>query len=370
MENLSLDIVSAEIRSRLPIKSILQCRRVCKVWRSLFQEPKPGMLFTKFPSNFVGCTQLYYRELSSAPPRVSLIGDQQNFHTRVTKIGDINITVRYFSLVGSCDGLVCYKTYQPVLRGVYIDELRDVMYIFNPISGERVRLRKSAQVVNICSVTKSGIRVQVYTIGDGRGWREKEFTYDPYTLIGAGVYANGALHWLNIATKGDIVAFDLTDETFRTLPSPPCRILSSSFSSSYRNLYLGLSTKNKLHLASLGGNLCLCCINRGGRMDIWEFKKKKPMTMSLRSARNSFTWIKVFSKNWDLELFNWNCQLSLTEGEILLWQNGVFSCYDVKNTSAEKLWYVQGPQGEDVQAIPHSNSLVSLKGLGEELVGC
>ncbi|KAI3892508.1 hypothetical protein MKX03_018069 [Papaver bracteatum] len=106
-------------------------------------------------------------------------------------------------------------------------------------------------------------------------------------------------------------------------------------------------------------------------MDIWLFKEKN-MKNCRRSTRlkertycNSFTWFKLFSRKWDSLS---KCELlSLTKSEILLWQNGVLSCYDPK--TLKKIWYAEAAKEFIYQAVPHMHSLVSLKDIGEKLVG-
>ncbi|XP_026424186.1 uncharacterized protein LOC113320486 isoform X2 [Papaver somniferum] len=84
-------------------------------------------------------------------------------------------------------------------------------------------------------------------------------------------------------------------------------------------------------------------------MNVWVFKKKninncrRSTRLKARSYINSFTWIKVFSNKLDSGS---KCQLlSLTATEIILWQNGVISCYDLKPITSTKLWCTEGANG-------------------------
>ncbi|KAI3851106.1 hypothetical protein MKW92_050133, partial [Papaver armeniacum] len=123
MENLTSDIVR-EILSRLPktetgFKSVLQCREVCKLWENLLGKPKTGTLFTKSSQDIRGPVKLYYREQSCE--MVTEEG-KQNFDKVTTEMGVIG-DMSSFNMVGSFNGLVCYET-------------QEVIYIFNPITGE------------------------------------------------------------------------------------------------------------------------------------------------------------------------------------------------------------------------------------------
>ncbi|XP_026432315.1 F-box protein At3g07870-like [Papaver somniferum] len=374
MENLSSDIIQ-EIFSRLPVKSVLQCRKVCRLWRSLLEKPKIGMLFADFPK-YYRPVELYYGEPPGEMVNSNCNKASEYFNKIVTQLSHVDTNFFSFRLVGSCNGLVCYRACDP--------KFGHVMYIFNPITGERIRVQDMSvdeyfqcvgfgychstdayKVVRIRYLENEEQHIQVYTLGDGSGWRDiQEIACTSYMFQGFGVFANGVLHWLNKRSNCDIVAFNLTDGKLRSLPSPPCHIPAGSC--------------DNINLGSLEGNLYLCLRykNRGEpMMDIWVFKKRN-MNNCRRGTRtkehtffNSFTWIREFSRKWESSLTQ-KCQLlSLTKSEILLWQDGFLWACDPKDKTSKILWCVEGPRPE-VQVIPHMNSLVSLKDLGEELVAC
>ncbi|KAI3890706.1 hypothetical protein MKX03_023129 [Papaver bracteatum] len=252
MDKLNSDLL-LEIFTRLreeDIKSVLQCRKVCKLWRRLLGKPKIGMLFARSPRYRYDDSdmEIYYKEQPSEIINLNFTEEQQKFVEIVTKTCKDD-PMSGFKIIGSCNGLVCYRNYE--------GGLGDVLYIFNPITGERIQFPGTGKyymcagfgychstdtykVVKSCRIKNCKKQFQVYTLGDGSGWRViPEFTY---TFLESGVYVNGALLWLNGYSKDsgvrldgdvlwengysntDIVAFDLADETFRSLPSPPCRI--------------------------------------------------------------------------------------------------------------------------------------------------
>ncbi|KAI3890609.1 hypothetical protein MKX03_010686 [Papaver bracteatum] len=378
MENLSSDIV-LEILTRLPktktgFESALQCRKVCRLWQNLLGKPKTGTLFTKSSKYIRGPVKLYYREQSCEMVNSNITEEEKlNFDKVTTEIGGIG-DMCSFSLVGSLNGLVCYVTL-------------GVIYILNPITGERICLSsvktrnkrkriclpkmdgyfdcagfgychraEAYKVVKIRYRVNRMRSVQVYTLGDTSGWRDKPDT--TYEFGEPGVFPNGALYWFS--KKSDchtILAFDLADETFQCLPSPLPGHIHSYF---YMDVNLG----------SLEGNLYLChpYKKEGERMmDIWMFEKgnmKNCQGSTHLKEQTGFTWSLLFSRKWDSGS---QCQLlSLTKSEILLWQNNVLSYYDP--TNFKKIWYAERKRFEVYQAIPHMHSLVSLKDLGEKLV--
>ncbi|XP_026438032.1 F-box protein At3g07870-like [Papaver somniferum] len=144
-------------------------------------------------------------------------------------------------MVGSCNGLVCFKISDKNTR------VQDPIYICNPVTREYVYLPKyihggdrdsryrgfficgfgynysthEYKVVRI--YYRSGMsldvsKVQVYTLGSGQGWRDKGNITHLLSPITSCVCANGALYW---SGYGKIMAFDLADEEFRVIPLPP-----------------------------------------------------------------------------------------------------------------------------------------------------
>lgn len=138
-----------------------------------------------------------------------------------------------YSLIGSCNGLVCF-------RGWDIHETWVILncgpYICNPITRECIMLPTSKgekdwwvgfgyvistdeyKVVRISesagSESKVGI-VQVYTLGSGDGWRNVGTIDINMRRMSqyAGAFANGAIHWVS-KDVSVVLAFNLADENF------------------------------------------------------------------------------------------------------------------------------------------------------------
>ncbi|XP_026417554.1 uncharacterized protein LOC113313042 [Papaver somniferum] len=198
-------------------------------------------------------------------------------------------------------------------------------------------------------------RVQVYTLGGGScsGWRDigetayslrhdlkkYGFLHQPCPF---GTFANGALHWLDNERR--IVSFDLADEKLYMLPSPPF-VSDSSPANCYR-------------LQVLGG--CLCFIHSKLRgSDIW-FLRKKGENSSCNLNEQEYgllTWIK------ELRLPVSAIPFSVTKsGQFLMWYGSNLCSYDPKTATMEK----HVLNGDFCRAVPHMNSFVSLKSLGEK----
>ncbi|OVA10982.1 F-box domain [Macleaya cordata] len=311
-----------EILSRLPVKSILLCRLVCKTWRSLIYNPSFAHMHLlrrglDDDHEFVYICNPITRECVNLP---SVIKQSSN---------------------SSRMDIVCGFGYIPSTN-----EYKVVRIYY-------------------CRGKESYVgRVQVYTLGNGTGWRDKgEITYSlisyrPFPAI----LANGALHWLD--DEGKIVAFDLADEEFLLLPSPPCFLLQKE-------------DEYPFQLQVLGGWLCVVHCKNKVSVDVWLLKKKKKKketngnyNIKGKKEYQFWSWIKEFDIDSDFKA-RYPMPLSLTKhGEVLFYSHAAFSLsrYDLKTATSEKLVDVKKyvPACFSFQAIPHSNSFVSLKALGEE----
>ncbi|OVA07457.1 F-box domain [Macleaya cordata] len=395
MENLHPDIIS-NIFSRLPVESVYQCKLVCKTWQSLLHNTKVGLLFSigLHYRKFKGAVQLYYGGQYDEINNNSIDDDDDDddddehnndyyySYKTLTKIDHPPITNRAFIhvMLGSCNGLVCFF--------VPHHGIDDPVYICNPITGEYVYLPKLTtreRQDSSCHDLVSGFgynlstdeykvvriyyefdqpsflgHVQVYTLGrGGSAWRSKgEITH---FFCSSSIYANGALYWLDVGER-KVVAFDLADEEFRLLPSPPC---------------FGMCKSAFVGLRLLGGYVCIVYINEGKYLDIWALKKKKKKIKhsdyDVKEQEEyhswSWSWSREFSIAWEGPVMGTSYQpFALTKkNEVLLLHNGILSCYDPKTATSKKLWD-DDSASRYIQAIPHMNSNVSLKALGEKSV--
>ncbi|XP_026379938.1 F-box protein At3g07870-like [Papaver somniferum] len=378
-ENLPRDILE-NIFSRLFIKSTLQCKRVCKTWRRIIGN-NVGLLFMFEKTRFGGrLIHLCYGD----PKYETKIEKYYSLNTLESLVPNVNL--KPDCMVGSCNGLVCYKAIDhsrssedslgficnnPITGEVaYIPGLENKGRSFKRPTGGfgYVGLTNEYKIVRIYFKYWGGI-VQVYTLGSHLGWRDKGNVPPLSTLFSAkepGVFANGALHWIN--GRDLILVFGLADEEFCFIPSP-LYIYNNNWECS------------KFELILLGGNLCVVqkdyeFMNRR-RLDIWVFKKKVTCDISTscgkakRKRRENYydqTW--SWSKEYSIE---WEGQVSYTPfvitklNTILLWENGTSDlyCYDPKTSMLQKYCAGDCPDYVYVQAIPHMNSLVSLKEIGE-----
>ncbi|OVA03347.1 hypothetical protein BVC80_879g13 [Macleaya cordata] len=282
-------------------------------------------------------------------------------------------------MLGSCNGVVCFF--------VHHHGIDDPVYICNPVTSEYVYFPRLTTCETHDSLRNNMVtgfgyhhstneykdvriyydynqpslvgQVQVYTLGGGDGWRNKgEITHSLYPISSKGVFANGAIHWMD-AVQGIILAFDLADEEFRLLPSPPP---------------LEIHKSSHVGIRLWGGYLCVFYVYQGKCVDIWTLKKKKK-TSSCDEVKeqaeynSSWSWSRELSIAWEGPVkgtYYWPFALAKSN-EVLLFYNRILSCYDPKTATLKKLW--DDDMGSSyIEAIPHMNSLVSLKALGEKSV--
>ncbi|XP_026379943.1 F-box protein At3g07870-like [Papaver somniferum] len=373
-ETLPRDILD-NIFSRLPIKSVLRCKRVCRPWRTIIGN-NVGLLLTfhtipKTTSHRV--TEPYYGD----PKYETKVEEYYSKNT----LTPLKAVWEAYAMIGSCNGLVCYKA---INHSKYSNDYLNFI-CNNPITGEAAYISVSEnqgryfrspvggfgyvgstneyKVVRIHFKYWGGI-VQVYTLGSHLGWRDKG-NVPPLSPIfstkESGVFANGALHWINDCEQ--ILVFGLADEEFCFIPSPPYY--------TYNNNWLYSSFK----LILLGGNLCVVHSNyefTSRRLDIWVLKKNIGTSCgnAKRKRRENYydqtwSWSKEYSITWEGEVM-YTPFVVTKLNTILLWQNGTSDLYYYDPKTSKLQRYCDGYRGYVYdQAIPHMNSLVSLKEIGE-----
>ncbi|KAL6194109.1 hypothetical protein ACLB2K_035193 [Fragaria x ananassa] len=268
-----------DIHCRIPIKTLIKCRRVCNPWRSLLSDP----LFTKgLFARTPAC------HLVRAMGRYYLL----NFNDASTPNGVTALQTRFLNssdgFVGSCNGFLCLYNKERNRLGFFIS---------NPITGESLALPKAMKpndpppiycgpsadaithenlafldsfrpksveelVFQSCSAfgfgfspisdvykvvvfTKSRLfevksprefrlsrgpeKVTVLTVGSG-SWRHIEDSVMGEFDHQSGIFLNGYLHWIGRTTlvgSRFIYAFCIESESFKELPLPPWTVDSN-----------------------------------------------------------------------------------------------------------------------------------------------
>ncbi|XP_026415951.1 F-box protein At3g07870-like [Papaver somniferum] len=313
-----------------------------------------------------------------------------------------------FGIVGSCNGVIClsvctkFKTHasRSLNPG---DGPREPLYICNPITREILNLpglsiphekqikgvriahgfgyhplTNEYKVVRICYIgdldKPSKGQVEVYTLGSGKGWRhicETSYnlcSYSTYSGTPSGVLFNGALHWLHKGSDGimEMLAFDLHRENFDVLPTPESR-----FEQYYRTSRLRIIRGRLCHVSQRFERVGSWGVSRV--LDLWFLKNNnKEMTSSSTYPKEQYE----YKYSWLTGCSHWapNMLFACTsKGEALMAKHG--KVYRLKNRGKRiperkrrpiRTWEInKNNQKSCVEPIPHINSFVSLKALGE-----
>lgn len=207
---------------------------------------------------------------------------------RTKKINHCNLFMASDMFIGSCNGLVC------VCKTVFNKE---VLYVFNPITREYIHLPEIASP-ELTSYRVSGFGfdatsgkykavrivypmkekcdesfglVQVYSLGTGLGWRDKDTIERKFIALQPGLFLDKALHWLDY--DGEVWAFDLKTEKFRVVTK-------------LHDTADGNSEKFRRELVVLGGWLSVLELYRNS-VEIWSFKRNEKK-QELRSWSREF----------------------------------------------------------------------------------
>ncbi|KAJ9536601.1 hypothetical protein OSB04_un000250 [Centaurea solstitialis] len=247
MENLPEE-VTVDILSRLPVKTIIHCKCVCKKWRNLVNDSYfINLHLYRSPGGFMVYHDQHIldRDTSSILKWVEIEDglDRHSLHHEPVIDFDLN---GYLAApipstmipVGSVNGLICIWQF-----GFNVDNI----YICNPITREYLTLPRQQNHINgyALSIYNFAINSQsreykvlrffrvglpayprilgaeVYTLGTSQ-WRN--LGQVPYRIRGFhGPFLNSCFHWevYNQDAPGSIFTFDLDKETFQLFPSPP-----------------------------------------------------------------------------------------------------------------------------------------------------
>ncbi|XP_026422496.1 F-box protein At3g07870-like [Papaver somniferum] len=284
LDDLLLEIIS-DILSRLLAESVLECKLVSKSWKDLVSHRSfsqlhlnrlniddSGKLGFIFTTNTMHYTM--YDEISGTCIRTA----RDNFRTPAIISG-------YYA-VAFCNGLVCFDA-------AYGDDWKyfQPSFILNPITREYVMLPRIEikvqvmcgfgcipstnvyKVIRMYELADKHVQVEVYTFGSGNGWRDVgqiDYPFGRNRL--PGVFVDGAVYWF-LPGQSSIAAFNLADERFSQVPSPP-------FLFYYYSLHLGV----------LGDFLCATYPIYGlssCSFDVWVLKKN--------NENHGMSWIKQFN---------------------------------------------------------------------------
>ncbi|XP_051123567.1 F-box protein At3g07870-like [Andrographis paniculata] len=362
-----------EILSRLPAKTIIQCRCVCQLWLRLidnhhfaavnFSRARPGLVVHQSDlfKSFARLVDFDDDDSQDHLPRNTMLKFNLN---AVSTFPDASIAID-----GSVNGFLLLRDVNYAHETLYVCNPLNREYIVLPVARRSVRypsvvthgfgLTSAGNEYKIVRVfhereldpiTGSCLRIpfsecQVYSLNTGT-WRtigDAPFGYDSRSL---GFFFQGNIHWLIQDFVGNelISCFDLENEVFHPFapPFPGRKILGS--------------------LGNLKGCLCLCDNSSESVIEIWVMKEY--------GVENS--WCKEIVVKKMPELVGPSFQIVhvfrvFRDGKILLLWGDFFMLYCcTKSGDAREVDMAQpsGPNSiEAMHYVPNFQSLGSIAGL-------
>ncbi|KAK9285171.1 hypothetical protein L1049_024357 [Liquidambar formosana] len=261
------DVILIDILSKLPTKTILSCRCACKSLRNVISDPDFVKIhLLRAPTSLLIPTSernLYLAEVDEWE-----IGSVFQLNTHGLDLYEKRVIVQH-----SCNGLICLCD----------EETNKSQFsIWNPILGEYAFLPQ-AERGSSCKVSGFGYspstnqykvlrvfqhkgipKAEIYTLGMD-SWRS--IGDAPYLngWSSSNTLLNGALHWIIWDERDDlrsICSFDIGDEKFRTIPSPPWTEQNQQHRCNRFKVKLGVHE----------GCLYLCNVSIGDQFDMWILK--------------------------------------------------------------------------------------------------
>ncbi|CAM8908646.1 unnamed protein product [Rhodiola kirilowii] len=298
LPNIPHDIM-VDILSRLPAKSLLKFRCVCKSWNSMIRNQK----FTEFHLKRTMANASQQRVLLSVKPFWSIKYDdlddfgKDGFDVIIKKDTPSSLgclgSNNDFELVGHCNGLICIVLRKG--RRSHQDPIERTFCLWNPSTNECWQISSDDvandivssnsmfrgeyynrfeifgfgydltiddyKIVRLISYDELDVvQVEIFTIGR-RTWRKEEFHLDyvvnllSYDRIHDCLFLNGALHWINTlyyVEQKEILSFNLEQEQLQVM-----RIDRHAIKSLF----------NRTNLRVISGKLVL--VTNPGDTEIW-----------------------------------------------------------------------------------------------------
>ncbi|XP_050210881.1 F-box/kelch-repeat protein At3g06240-like [Mercurialis annua] len=192
--------VLTEIFLRLPVRSILRCRCVCKLWYSLISNPNFIFLHSKqitySKNNNTGYLLMRHYSRTNKKESFTLHLDDDDLFSHEYQNLDFPLRSSwdYFEIVGSCNGILC-------LTDNHSHMLKRIV-LWNPSIGLSVTLPLQR------------IRYRVLNVVLGFGYDSRTNDYK--------VVLEGAIHWVGYYSpeKLTIAVFLVHDEEFKEFKVP------------------------------------------------------------------------------------------------------------------------------------------------------
>ena len=252
------DEIIENILLRLPVKSLLRFRCVCKAWRALISDSEFAEMHYQQPQ-----TQARSRVLISCPGRVIRSMDPDASGNDNSGVVNIDYPLEpsnlVFQILDSCDGLLCVidsfhnpalwnpstRQFNPLPKPTFLEN-SDILYGFTyDYSSDDYK------IVRVVSTSRDVIKTEIDVFDlKTNEWRRVEETHYSRPAWDVGTFLNGAFYWLawrlsegHEGFSRVVVSFDLKEERFKEVELPSdvgiinLRVFGGYLSAMYHDLY-------------------------------------------------------------------------------------------------------------------------------------
>lgn len=362
--------ILVNILSRLPVRTICQCRCVCKTWLDLLIDHHFAKThLTRAPVSFLMLSG-YRDNQPKKPLLVDLEAKATDINDCDTELSsDLNSLIlgKDIYIADSCNGLLCLCK----------KSTRSPTYIINPVTGDYTAVLQAAKKSFTCSCrfgfcpktnqykvlrffwNSAAWETEIYTVGTD-SWRSLgKIRNAPFLLEPCDSFVNGSRHWLGFSVLGKrlprssfmldssfINSFDYTNETFQSVPPP--RQLQGKY----------VKINHPINIGVLEDCLCICDSHSSNQCDIWIMKEYGVQE----------SWNKQFIIHTG-DARSYNPMKILNNGEMLLLSQGKdLVSYNFGLRRFKSLEICAAPKDYAV-VVHHTPSFLSLKDIrmGENL---
>ncbi|KAK9167633.1 hypothetical protein Scep_002824 [Stephania cephalantha] len=316
------------ILSRLPAKSVLRFKSVCKAWRTLIEEhffvekhfeqlqrganTRPdSIMFVNYNDSRLYSLDIESLSLSCDEEQVELPEKVLRSHNYLLGLSS---TYNMLLLLGSCNGLICMQNgksislWNPCTRtySQVVYPPKDTQFVRTMTFGFGYDAKvKDYKLVRITCFhdqleQQNASEVKVLTLSTNT-WRR--LYYVPYNVGSTpGKLINGALHWIDVY-RNLLICFNVEEEKVKEMAKP---------------VYMTNNKVRNVRVFELAGCLALVCrsTKKGSDIEVWVMKEY--------GLENS--WTKMFSidlKRLPCSSFRPHCSCSIRPLHILKNNEGI-----------------------------------------------
>ncbi|CAL5063832.1 unnamed protein product [Urochloa decumbens] len=247
---------------RLPVSTLLRCRRVCKQWRLILQDPQ--FITTHLQVQRTPRCPLLFSHRESASKRLypseAILFDEAWSPSR----WDVPVIEPDDFLSACCNGLACLYSERSTIK------IANLLLLYKAIHflGERELFSIDTFIV-----------IQVYTLGDDK-WRDlrapKSQRLDCIDYFGV-LNVDGAMYWLTEdkwkSWRRSVVSFDLSEERFEWIQMPIADPDHADHSTNQSRMYWITEVDGKVCVATAQHSM-YSAIGFVGNLEIWTLENK------------------------------------------------------------------------------------------------